>query len=274
MKIGIIGAGNIGGNLTRRLTALGHDVSVANSPRSGDPRGPRAPRPARPPVRSRRRRAARTSSSSRSRRRTSRSLPAGPARRRARCVVDTGNYYPQQRDGRIAAIEDGHARVAVGRRTSSACRSSRRSTASTPRTCSPRAARPATPGAAPCRSPATTAPPRRPSSRCSTSSASTPSTPARSPSPGASSRARRSYGAAADAAGIRDAARAGVAGAHRGVEGLARQPARQLGQDLPERRVDADVGLRVPAGRAVVHDRHRDAELARRGARTGSRTSP
>jgi predicted dinucleotide-binding enzyme len=31
MKIGIIGAGNIGGNLTRRFTALGHKVSVANS---------------------------------------------------------------------------------------------------------------------------------------------------------------------------------------------------------------------------------------------------
>ncbi len=31
MKIGIIGAGNIGGNLTRRFTAVGHDVSVANS---------------------------------------------------------------------------------------------------------------------------------------------------------------------------------------------------------------------------------------------------
>src|SRR5215468_3812407 len=31
MKIGIIGAGHIGGALTRRLTALGHDVSVANS---------------------------------------------------------------------------------------------------------------------------------------------------------------------------------------------------------------------------------------------------
>ncbi len=31
MKIGIIGAGQIGGTLTRRLTALGHDVSVANS---------------------------------------------------------------------------------------------------------------------------------------------------------------------------------------------------------------------------------------------------
>ena len=31
MKIGIIGAGNIGGALTRRLTALGHEVCVANS---------------------------------------------------------------------------------------------------------------------------------------------------------------------------------------------------------------------------------------------------
>src|SRR5215831_7973187 len=31
MKIGIIGAGQIGGTLTRRLTALGHKVSVANS---------------------------------------------------------------------------------------------------------------------------------------------------------------------------------------------------------------------------------------------------
>ena len=31
MKIGIIGAGQIGGTLTRRLAALGHEVSVANS---------------------------------------------------------------------------------------------------------------------------------------------------------------------------------------------------------------------------------------------------
>jgi predicted dinucleotide-binding enzyme len=35
MRIGIIGAGQIGGTLARRLTALGHDVSVANS-RAGD----------------------------------------------------------------------------------------------------------------------------------------------------------------------------------------------------------------------------------------------
>ncbi|HEY2695648.1 MAG TPA: NAD(P)-binding domain-containing protein, partial [Pseudonocardiaceae bacterium] len=31
MKIGIIGAGNIGGTLVRRLTALGHEVRFANS---------------------------------------------------------------------------------------------------------------------------------------------------------------------------------------------------------------------------------------------------
>jgi predicted dinucleotide-binding enzyme len=31
MNIGIIGAGNIGGTLTRRLRALGHAVAVANS---------------------------------------------------------------------------------------------------------------------------------------------------------------------------------------------------------------------------------------------------
>jgi len=31
MKIGIIGAGMIGGTLTKRLSELGHEVSVANS---------------------------------------------------------------------------------------------------------------------------------------------------------------------------------------------------------------------------------------------------
>jgi len=31
VKIGIVGAGNIGATLTRRLAALGHDVAVANS---------------------------------------------------------------------------------------------------------------------------------------------------------------------------------------------------------------------------------------------------
>ena len=31
MRIGIIGAGQIGGTLARRLTAVGHEVSIANS---------------------------------------------------------------------------------------------------------------------------------------------------------------------------------------------------------------------------------------------------
>ena len=31
MKIGMIGAGQIGGTLTRRFTALGHEIFVANS---------------------------------------------------------------------------------------------------------------------------------------------------------------------------------------------------------------------------------------------------
>ena len=31
LNIGIIGSGNIGGTLTRQLTALGHEVLIANS---------------------------------------------------------------------------------------------------------------------------------------------------------------------------------------------------------------------------------------------------
>ena len=108
MKIGIIGAGNIGGNLTRRLTALGHQVSVANS-RSPDTLAdlvaetgatavlatdaaegadvvvvtiPMKSVPVLPP-----------------------DLFRGAADDVV--VIDTCNYYPQQRDGRITAIEDG-----------------------------------------------------------------------------------------------------------------------------------------------------------------------
>jgi predicted dinucleotide-binding enzyme len=108
MKIGIIGAGHIGGTLTRRLTALGHQVAVANS------RGPEA-------------------LAGLARETGAKAVPAKEAARFGDVVivtipeahipdlpkdlfagvpahvvvVDTGNYYPQQRDGRIDEIEAG-----------------------------------------------------------------------------------------------------------------------------------------------------------------------
>jgi 8-hydroxy-5-deazaflavin:NADPH oxidoreductase len=108
MKIGIIGAGQIGGSLTRRLTALGHKVFVANS------RGPETLSGL----------AIETGATAVSVPEAVRgvdlivvtipqknipNLPAGlfaetPDRV---VVVDTGNYYPRQRDGRIEAIEAG-----------------------------------------------------------------------------------------------------------------------------------------------------------------------
>ncbi len=108
MKIGIIGAGNIGGNLTRRLTALGHEVSVANS------RGPHtltafAAETGATPVR--------VEEAARGARvvvvtiplKNVPDLPSGLFDEAADgvVVIDTGNYYPRERDGRIAAIEDG-----------------------------------------------------------------------------------------------------------------------------------------------------------------------
>lgn len=107
MKIGIIGAGNIGGNLTRRLTALGHEVSVANS------RGPRTLTEL----------VAETGATAVPVEEAARGaeivvvtvplkavpdLPAGVLEGAAEgvAVIDTGNYYPKQRDGKIAGIED------------------------------------------------------------------------------------------------------------------------------------------------------------------------
>ncbi len=108
MKIGIIGAGNIGGTLTRRLRALGHDVFVANS------RGPESLRAL----------AEETGATAVTVEQAARAgdvvivtipekrvteLPSDLFRGVADdvVVVDTGNYYPRQRDGRIAGIEDG-----------------------------------------------------------------------------------------------------------------------------------------------------------------------
>lgn len=108
MNIGIIGAGHIGGALTRRLTSLGHSVTIANS------RGPETLADL----------AAETGAIAGTpadavlgadlvvvtiQQKRIPELPEGlfsgvPA---DVPVIDTGNYYPQQRDGRIAAIEEG-----------------------------------------------------------------------------------------------------------------------------------------------------------------------
>ncbi|MGW5867026.1 NADPH-dependent F420 reductase [Streptomyces sp. NPDC055239] len=108
MKIGIIGAGNIGGNLTRRLTAVGHDVSVANS------RGPHT-------LTDLAKETGATPATIEDAVRGAKvvvvtiplkavpNLPSGFLDGAADgfAVIDTGNYYPQQRDGKIAEIEEG-----------------------------------------------------------------------------------------------------------------------------------------------------------------------
>ncbi|MGV9266022.1 NADPH-dependent F420 reductase [Kitasatospora sp. NPDC003701] len=108
MKIGIIGAGNIGGNLTRRLTSLGHEVSVANS------RGPQTlaalaeETGATPVTATEAARGAEVVVVTVPLKNVP-DLPSGLFDGAAEgfVVIDTGNYYPQQRDGRIAAIEEG-----------------------------------------------------------------------------------------------------------------------------------------------------------------------
>lgn len=108
MKIGIIGAGQIGGTLTRLLSRAGHDVSVANS------RGPHTLADL----------AAETGA---------KAVTAHEAARAGAVVIvtiqqgrvhelpgdlfegvpddvviiDTNNYYPRERDGRIDGIEEG-----------------------------------------------------------------------------------------------------------------------------------------------------------------------
>lgn len=108
MKIGIIGAGHIGGTLTRRLRTLGHDVSVANS------RGPETLTALAAETGAH---AVSVSEAARGKELVIVSIPERRIPELPRdlfaeadgdtVVVDTGNYYPQQRDGRIGAIESG-----------------------------------------------------------------------------------------------------------------------------------------------------------------------
>jgi predicted dinucleotide-binding enzyme len=105
MDIGIIGSGNIGGVLVRRLRELGHDVKVANS------RGPESLADL----------AKETGATAATVEEAARAadvvvvtipqaavpdLPAGILADTKAVVVDTGNYYPV-RDGRIAEIDGG-----------------------------------------------------------------------------------------------------------------------------------------------------------------------
>ena len=108
MKIGIIGAGNIGGTLTRRLTALGHSVFVANS------RGPEtlralAEETGATPVSAKEAAQAGDIVIVTIPEKNIQNLPPGlfEGRPESLVVVDTGNYYPRQRDGRIEGIEAG-----------------------------------------------------------------------------------------------------------------------------------------------------------------------
>jgi hypothetical protein len=107
MQIGIIGAGHIGGTLTRRLAALGHDVAVANS------RGPETLAELASATGAQ---AVTVSEAARGKDLViitipEKSIPELPddlfdGVSDDTVVVDTGNYYPQ-RDGRIDAIEAG-----------------------------------------------------------------------------------------------------------------------------------------------------------------------
>ena len=108
MKISIIGAGQIGGTLTRRFTALGHQVFVANS-RGPDTLADLARETGATPVP--------VAKAARGGdvvivtipQKNVADLPADlfAGVPDSLVVVDTGNYYPQQRDGRIDGIEGG-----------------------------------------------------------------------------------------------------------------------------------------------------------------------
>jgi 8-hydroxy-5-deazaflavin:NADPH oxidoreductase len=108
MRIGIIGAGHIGGTLTRRLAALGHEVYVSNS---------RAPQTLADLAVETGATAVWAADAATDADVVIVSIPqknvsdlaAGIVAKAkpGAPVIETNNYYPQQRDGRIAAIEDG-----------------------------------------------------------------------------------------------------------------------------------------------------------------------
>jgi 8-hydroxy-5-deazaflavin:NADPH oxidoreductase len=108
MKIGIIGAGQIGGTLTRRFRALGHEVKVANS-RDPETLAELASETGATAVWAERAADGAELVVITIPQKNVPNLAAGILDGAADglVVIDTNNYYPQQRDGRIEAIEDG-----------------------------------------------------------------------------------------------------------------------------------------------------------------------
>jgi predicted dinucleotide-binding enzyme len=108
MKIGIIGAGQIGGTLVRRFRELGHEVTVSNS---------RSPETLTDLVNETGAKAVWAEDAAADADLVIVSIPQRSvpdladgivdARKPGAPVIETNNYYPQQRDGEIATIEDG-----------------------------------------------------------------------------------------------------------------------------------------------------------------------
>lgn len=113
MRIGIIGAGDIGGTLTRRLRELGHDVYVSNS-RSPETLAELANETGATAVWAK---DAATDADLVVLSIPQKNVPdladgIVDARKPGAPVIETNNYYPQQRDGEIAGIEDGQVESA------------------------------------------------------------------------------------------------------------------------------------------------------------------
>ncbi|MFL5367722.1 MAG: NADPH-dependent F420 reductase [Myxococcales bacterium] len=105
MDIGIIGSGQIGSILARRLAAVGHQIRIANS------RGPEslatlAAETGATPSTVEQAASARDVVIVTIPQKAVRELPRGLFAKSTAIVVDTGNYYPA-RDGRIDAIDEG-----------------------------------------------------------------------------------------------------------------------------------------------------------------------
>lgn len=113
MKIGIIGAGQIGGTLVRRFRDLGHDVTFSNS-RSPETLADLAAETGATAVWAK---DAATDADLVIVSIPQKNVPdladgIVDARKPGAPVIETNNYYPQQRDGEIAAIEDGQVESA------------------------------------------------------------------------------------------------------------------------------------------------------------------